>query len=182
VRLRPPVDVKPGRLFRSLLALPRPVAPIAYRFDAAPTVALAVRALSAVEVADAADADAVDAALVAAALVDARGRQVVSEGDLLHLTEREFAGVRSAVLEALARISPSYRLSDYEAWDRVLREGASQHMGIVVAMGSCREAVGDRLVEAPEKYFGVARGALLDGHWMAFRAAQHVYEARRPKR
>jgi hypothetical protein len=157
------------------------VAPLAYRFDAAPHVALSARALAPLEVAEACDSPTIDAALVAASLVDARGRLVVSEGDLLHLTEREFAGARSAVLEALGRISPSYRLSDIEAWNRVLREGAAQHMGVVVAMGSCREAVGDRLVEAPEKFFGVARGALLDGHWMAFRAAQHVYEARRPK-
>jgi len=179
--IQPPADVKPGRLFRLLLTLPRPTEALAYRFDAAPGCALYAQALTSLELAEAQDQDAHEAAVIAAALVDRRGARLVSKADLLLLTDREFGDLRAAVFSSLCRISPSYRLSDADAWDRVLREGANQHLGTVVAMGSCREAVGNRIVEAPEKYFGVHRGALLDGHWMAFRAAQHVYEARRPK-
>jgi hypothetical protein len=177
----PPADIKPGRLFRSLLVLPRPTESIEHRIAAAPSVALRVRALSSLEIATAYDNDAQEAALLASALTDGKGRAVVSGADLLLLTDREFCDLRTAVYASLCRISPSYRLCDVDAWDRVLREGADQNLSVAVAMGSCREAVGRRIVEAPEKYFGVPRGALLDGHWMAFRAAQHVYEARRPK-
>lgn len=179
--IQPPANVKPGRLFRLLLALPRPAEALDYRLEAAPHVRLYAQALTSLELAEAQDHDEHEAAVVAASLVDKAGNRLVTAEDLLLLNEREFVGLRGAVFASLCRISPSYRLADVDAWDRALREGAALHLSTVVAMGSCREAVGNRIVEAPEKFFGVHRGALLDGHWMAFRAAQHVYEARRPK-
>ena len=63
----PPADVSPGRLFRSLLTLPRPVERIGYRFAALPQLALRVQALPSLEWADAADSPDFPAAIVAAA-------------------------------------------------------------------------------------------------------------------
>lgn len=179
--IAPPANVSPGRLFRLMLTLPRPVEALDYRLEAAPQAPLFAQALAPLELAEALEDDSRDAAIVAAALVDRRGARLVRTRDLLLLTEREFADLRGAVFAALHRISPSYRLADADAWDRVLRTGAAQHMSTVVAMGACREAVGTRIVEAPDKFFGVPRCALMDGHWMAFRAAQRLYEDRQPK-
>jgi hypothetical protein len=176
--LKPPANVPPGRLFRSLLQLPRPVERIAYRFDALPTKALRVQALHSVEWADARDSTDFQAAIMASALVGSDGQQIASSSDLLLLTEQEFSSLREAVLPVLWRISPTYTLSDADEWGAVLQRGAEQHGSTVVAMAHCREQIGQHIVEAPEKYFGVPRGALLDGHWMAFRAARAVYVKR----
>lgn len=179
--LLPPTDIAPARLFRSLLALPRPVERIAWRVPAAHHVGLCVRALSSLEVADALEHDDKSIGLVSAALCDRAGRSVLSASDIGLLTDAEFAAARAAVFAALGRMSPTYRLSDSDAWLATLRVGATQHMSTCATMWTCRESVGNRVVLAPEKYFGVPRGALLDCHWMAFRAAVAVYEQRRPK-
>lgn len=173
--LKPPADVPPGRLFRSLLQLPRPTERIGYRFDALPQKALRVQALHPLEWFEARDSPDFQAALVAAALVGSDGQQIVTYADLLLLTDQEFSALRDAVLPVLWRIAPTYSLCDSDEWGAVLQRGAEQHISTVVAMSQCREQLGQQIVEAPEKYFGVPRGALLDGHWMAFRAARAVY-------
>ena len=181
--LKPPPDVPAARLFRTLLRLPRPIEPIGFRFEALPGKPLFVQALSHSEVGEARDSADPATAMVAAALVSRAGQPLVTVADLGLITETESERLQAAVLGVIARVSPSYALSDVAAWDARLREGANDgtNLRIAFTMGGCLELVGRRIYAAPEKFFGVARGQLLDGHWMAFRAAQSIYEQRRPK-
>jgi hypothetical protein len=182
--LKPPADIPPARLFRSLLRIPRPIEPLAFRFSVAPTQQLYAQALSPTELAEAREAEDPHLAIAAATLVDRAGARILTVHDIGHIDEIEAKLLATAVGVALARVSPTFGLVDERAWEFALRTGVESdatNMRIACRMGGCLEAVGDRVFSAPDKYFGVARGALLDGHWMAFRVGQAVYEQRRPK-
>ena len=181
--LKPPPDIPPARLFRSLLRLPRPVERIGFRFEALPDKVLWAQAITSLEVAEARDSADALLAMTASALVDGAGKRVATVADLGLLTQAEAKGLQAAVVGALARISPSYTISDSEAWGAQLKLGAAEPANLRTAsvMGGCFEQAGKRIYAAPEKFYGVPRGQLLDGHWMAFLAAQEAYEQRRPK-
>lgn len=194
MRGAPPADIKPPELFRSLLRLPRPIAPIQFQFTGLEHPKLTVWALSAIEVAETLDAasgltgeahtDAVLCGLTARAL-RANGKQVFrSSDDVQQLPDTEMQSLVAEVANTLSRISPSYRVSHVGLWREALVEGArdTAHASLVRGLGGAYDIAGGidkpRIIERPERYFGVPTRELLDGHWMAYHAARAVYEER----
>lgn len=172
----PPKDVPPSRLFLDLLATPYPIAPLGGSLAVAEGVPLYVRALPQHEAARVGLAED-DAALVVACLIDADAAPVFRNVEELGmLTDEEYQQVLAAVVSVLRRIAPSYDGSDVKAWHAALRVGAEAHAGIFLSMAGCYDGAGNRLIETPERYYGVPRASLTDGHWMAYRAAREAFE------
>lgn len=178
--LGPPPDVSPPRLFRLLVARPRPEQPIAFRFAGVEHAPLVVRAPLACEVnaaLDVAPSDAAAAALVAVSLYADGARLFGSAADVLDLPDVELPALTRDVLSALARIAPMYGRCNEPAWHEALVRG-SQHPSNRTAWralaGSVDIVLGAKrpiYVERPDRYFGVPLADLTDGQWMAFRAA-----------
>lgn len=172
----PPQDVPPSRLFLDLLALPYPTAPLGGTLSIADDVPLYVRALPQHEAALVRMAED-DAALIIACLIDGDGAPIFRDAEQLGLlTDEEYQPILAALIAVLRRIAPSYDGSDVKAWHAALKAGAEAHAGIFLSMAGCYDGAGNRLIETPERYYGVPRASLTDGHWMAYRAAREAYE------
>lgn len=190
----PPKNESPGRLFRLLLD-PHPERAIPHRVQGAEDVPLRVRALRGIDRArvedDAARAPAAarDGAflrgLVAAALWTPEGLAFSSPDAAGALPQPELLELGRHVAEALCVISPSYTGSDVKAWEAALEEGAlapgNVHEAVVLAGCVDMGAFGGT-VPRPDRYWGVPLNALLDGHWMVYRAARAVVEKLREKK
>jgi hypothetical protein len=180
-------------LFRSLLAPypARPIAPLA-------GVPLFVRALRAAD-----EAAAIDAGLAAPleelrisrALRELLARCVWTRGGLAfasaealgNLPAARLQALASEALDALARISPTYARSKWEAWHRRLELGAQHPSNFhdAAAVASCVDMIpagwggGGGFTARPDRYWGLPVGELLDGHWMVWSAARAVIGKRR---
>lgn len=94
------------------------------------------------------------------------------------LDEGQFSALWAEASTALAHISPTYARSDADEWARVLERGARHptNMHDAMVLAACIDSGFHHTVYRPDRYWGVATRDLLDGHWMAFRAARHVWE------
>lgn len=181
----PPEDVAPERLFRLLLPL-RPIAAIDYRIRCAPDVPLLVRALNTAEEAEALDraADGPEELRSSRAELEVLARCLWTPSgpafdgtDLLgRLDEAEVSTLAREAATVLNRIAPVYGRADLDKWKLTLERGARHvsNISTILAMGECWAPV--PLTKArmphPDRYWGVPVRGLLDGHWMAFRAAE----------
>lgn len=168
----PPKDVTPSKLFRLLLQTPRPLVSLPYRLEAAPNVLLFARALHALEWAEIGEADTRDkrSLLISQSLCDAQGRTLIPTTDTGLLSAAEFDRLLGHVFSGLSSIGPCEAKSDRNAWIAKLKIGARENPSVARALGSCFEGYKLAPYECPERYFGIARKDLLDGHWMAYHA------------
>jgi hypothetical protein len=191
VRLPPDTkSVSPAVLFRSLLPL-LPVAALPFRFAGLPNVALRARAIHsrvANQVHDEAQCLPVDrrtdrvlAGYVAHSLIDSRGLAVFRTPlEVEDLPESEFQQLTSAVWAALCRMGPLILIASLDDWHRALCAGARDQSNSVAAyaLGQAYDLGYSRVVDRPDRFWGVATGELLDGHWLVHRAARAVWEER----
>ena len=190
--IQPPADVAPERLFRLLLPL-RPTMALAYRIRCAPTVPLRVRALSVAEEAEALDLAAeappeirgsrTELEVLARCLYTPTGPAFDGPCDVGRLDETDVAALAREAAIALNRIAPTYGRVDLGAWRLALEKGASHpsNFSTAFAMEACWDPVPltNTRVARPDRYWGVPARKLLDGHWMAFRAASAALESMR---
>ncbi len=191
--LLPPTNVPPERLFRTLLAVPRATEAIAFRLDAAPTVAFCVSAVTSLELGEAfawaEDASPeivssrVPQAIVAAALRLTDGRRAFdSPDDVGALDDAELRAVGAVVMASLSRISPTIARSTRDAWVDVLAKGARHGSNMLTAMalgGSADVSLGfgnSVVSPRPDRFFGIPMCELTDGHWFAWMAARKVVD------
>jgi hypothetical protein len=93
------------------------------------------------------------------------------------LDAAEVQQLAAEVRAALAAVGPTYAGSDWEAWQEVLVVGArhASMQSTAISLAGCAEYGHGAIVWRPEWFWGVPRGKLLDGHWMAFRAARKAW-------
>ena len=179
---QPPADIPPERLFRFLLTTPRPIAPVVWRPRGAENVVLYCRALTVLEEAVAADAatglppgawrSRFLCGLVASA-VWSGGEPAFSSADgVARLPSTEADALCAEVDATLARISPSYTRTGLAEWMAALKKGAEHGSNFSLLHALAHN-------DCPSKFFGMPLKDLTDGHWMCFRAAHRVIEARR---
>jgi hypothetical protein len=195
--IAPPPGVPPARLFRILLQRPRAVAPLSRRITGAEHVALRVRALSGLD--EAAIADAAEGAgpsggsraaaeLVSRALFTSDGPAFASADDVGVLMDFEAIALARDVRAVLDVISPTYVRCDVGAWAAALKKGAyaAANWAETLALGGCVDcAFGmgfGRMIERPDRYFGIPMAEMTDGQWMVYRAALEVVEGLRKKK
>lgn len=101
--------------------------------------------------------------------------------DVADLPEPEFAALRRAVSGALDTISPMYGRADVNAWRATLVEGLKHPSNHVIrrALGGAYDIAGGaraRIIERPERFFGMPQREMTDGHWILYRAARALFE------
>lgn len=189
---RPPDDVPPQRLFRLLVRRPRPWQPIAYRYPAAPDVALHVRALTPLELAEALDdagdegapaevaSDRAMGRVVVAGLWEDHGPVFTSAEQAARMPHQAWGSLMDAALRGLAGIMPSRALcsaDEWAEWRKALDKGARHpsNMGEAFRMRDCHDLVlgwrGSVRRFRPERYFGLPVADITDGQLLAFDAA-----------
>ena len=189
--MTPPSDIEPARLFRLLLAR-APHLPIPTRLAGVehPTLcAFAIHPSEANEAIDAAHGlsgqqftDAVNIGIVARSLRVNGSRVFRSSEDVTYLPDSEIEALVASVTKALATIGPLYAFCDWEAWHRVLEEGARDPSNSTAArlLGSAYDVGGGiakpRLIDRPDRYWHLPTAELLDGHLMIYRAARKIHE------
>ncbi len=189
----PPPDIPPPRLFRLLLATPRPVLPLSLRIAGIPC-RLSVQGLRSSEICEANDdAEAIPlslrqsyatAGIVARALLADGKPAFTSAADVLDMPDAIASQLMRYALNGIGTVSPVYGWMDYDAWNAALCAGAKHPSNYTAAkaLGHCYHvAYGlkhTRVLEMPELYFGMPRNELTDGHWMVYRAARTVLEER----
>jgi hypothetical protein len=187
----PPAGVAPAKLFRLLLRRPRPEIAIAHRIRGVEHIPLRVRSLSSADDSDIAEAgegwgDAAGSAIagefVARALLTNDGPAFASAAEVGALDTHEAMRLALAVKAALDIISPSYTRHDVAAWGKALKDGAKdvRNLTDAIALGGCVDyALGfstGRVVERPDRYFGLPLAEMTDGQWMAYRAARALVQ------
>lgn len=196
MRLPPvPTVVSHAVLFRSLLPL-RPSLPLKFRFRGLPNAELHAQAFSPHEanvVHDEAQClpeserkDRILAAYVANSLVDSLHRRIFASADEVgSFDESEFHLVSTAVWNALGRVGPLLRHADAEAWHAALCAGAKDpsNAQALYLLSQSYDVAGmsGRILDRPERFWGVPACQLLDGHILVYRAARAVYEERQPR-
>lgn len=172
--MRPPEHIAPDQLFRLLTSTPRPSLPIDFTFAGLPVAALEVVALTTREVASAAD----DAELVATSLRVDGARLFASASDVSDLPLDTWLALAAAWRKTFLVVSPRYHACDWKAWKETLINGASHITNCTTAglLGSAYEVHGTRLIERPERFFGLPPCDLTDGQMMAYRAARTLHE------
>lgn len=188
---RPPEDVPPARVFRTLLRRPRPWTPISYRYPRLPDVRLHVHALTPLELAEALDVDAdgepsevvsdrAMARVVVASLRDDEGPAFASEAQADRMPHRAWVDLMDAAMRGLALVMPSRALcsaDDWTEWRKVLDKGARAmgNLGEAFRMRDCHDiAVGWGGIARhyrPDRYFGLPVADLTDGHLLVFDVA-----------
>ncbi len=171
----PPAGVDPADLFLTLLEW-RPERAIRYRLPELPDVVLGVRAVSAADYERALRAG--PSALLAACLT-ADGELAFSAADAAYLDAEAERALLAETIATLDAICPLYRRIDSAAWDAVLRRGAQAVPGVARGFVSSVDILPTGSKEPlkrehPERYWGRPPCELLDGHWLAFRAASDL--------
>ncbi len=111
--------------------------------------------------------------LVASAVCDDDGALAFSSADAVaRLPSDEADALCLEVGATLDRISPSYTRPGIKLWTDALTKGAS-HTSNFSSLYSLAHS------ECPTAYFGLPLRDLTDGHWMCFRAAHQIIEAKR---
>jgi hypothetical protein len=184
--LGPPEKIAPDALFRRLIRTPRPEAPLPFRFRNLEHEPLSVVALTSTELAeaDSLEGDAAGLWLIAHSL-RAGGHLLFDDPEvLLDLPHTETDALLAAVNVAFHGICPRYGRSDWFAWRDKLRIGAQHASNETVAtmLGDSYDAVTvgkfNRVLDRPDRFFGVAPVELTDGQLMAFRVARELHEER----
>jgi hypothetical protein len=181
----PPATVAPERLFRLLLATPRPIARLAWCLPGAEHIALHVRALTGLETQAVIDTGAnLWRGLVAASLMTDDGPAFLTPDLVGHMPSHLFDAMSADVRLALDTVSPTYVLSDVAAWHAELIKGAKHPSNwyLVREMANCVDVSlgpGQAFIhERPDRYFGLPVRELTDGHLMAYRAARAATETK----
>lgn len=174
--VKPPADVDPADLFLTLIEA-RPTRDLSFRLPELPDVVLGVRAINAstYERSLRAGASHLLHAVLTADGLPAFG----SPEEAAFLDAETQRDLLVAASDALDRVCPLYRRIDLSAWELALKRGAQALPWVVRGFVSCVDIVptmGREPLkrEHPERYWGIAPSELLDGHWLAFRAASDL--------
>lgn len=174
--------------------MPRPRAPIAFRFHDAPDRGLHVVSLRRVDILNAAATGATAdvpkplqrrvayyEAAASALRWDDTGEPIVgSAGELGMLPSHEADRLVDEANDAVVRVTPSCGSAELRhAWGIALDRGASDSPSDAWALGGCVDVAfgvrGQRhFAPRPDRYFGQPLGALCDAHWTVFWVA-HSY-------
>lgn len=189
----PPKSLAPERLFRLLLSA-RPSLPIPFRFAGLEQHTLTVGALSAQHFADSEDATSHLSgerrtswfwAHVISQCLESAGRRVFDDAaDVLGLSETQLSALRRDVESTLSVVSPSYSFSNWVTWHARLVVGADHHLnagayrGLAASYDIGGGIAQPRVIERPDRYYGVSLCQLTDAQWMVYRAARALYESR----
>lgn len=125
-----------------------------------------------------------DVAILAACLTSRDGLPAVPNARWLesHLTSTGLARLSKQATEALQAIGPVWAAVDLGAWTATLKLGAQHPANYLdaYALGGCIDLVGSgegtKLLPRPDRFFGVPMSQLVDGHWLAYRAARFIFE------
>lgn len=181
----PPADEPPARIWRSLIAL-RPQRPMVYRLPCAPDVPLICQAPTSLE--EGLAFDAADLApeeirssrakleILGRALWTPTGPAFGSAADVGRLLDAEVDALAEEVAGILDRIAPTYARSNAAAWVDVLERGAlhGSNIGDAMTLAACVDEHQRGTTPRPDRFWGLPLRELLDGHWMAFRAARRA--------
>ncbi len=183
----PPADIAPEHLFAALLE-PQPTHPLRARIAGAEDLELVVRALPGLAQASAMWAAARFPApelrrsrhtleVLSRCLWTAEGRAFASADEVGMLSGQELRTIAAEALGALATSGPTYAQSDWKAWQEVLSRGARHpaNAGAAIALAGCADYGHGAVTFRPDRYWGVPTSQLLDGHWMAYRAARAAW-------
>jgi hypothetical protein len=186
----PPEHIPAAALFRLMLETPGPTLQLQLRLPGLGP--LHVRAISSSRIAQAIDYgrtlprgledSGASAAVIAASLYHEGGRVFACGDEVLDLPDTTFNAIASAVVSAMDSICPTYGRCDPNAWHRKLCEGAKDASNAVPtrALGGCYDVIvagkASRVLEHPDRFFGMPLRDMLDGHWMAYGAARAVIE------
>lgn len=105
-----------------------------------------------------------------------------SEAEVGALDELDATSLVNAVEEALSICGPTRLTAERNAWHVALCEGAkhSANWQDAYALGGCYDVSfgfgkgAIHVTDHPEWWFGVPQREMIDGHWMAYRAAVAV--------
>ena len=174
--MKPPDDIAPEVLFRTLSQRPRPHTEISYRVAGAEDVALSVKALTSDEINRAKDAAGYSGIICASLL--AEGEVAFgSASELGKLPELEHLDLFKACGDALAKICPSMLDEHYSLWKKKITKGAkdASNFSVVLAMFECSDVVAGPTSTVrsprPDRYYGVSTADLTDGQRMVFQIA-----------
>lgn len=198
-RKLPPPDIKPPRLFRLLLRLPRPRWPIDFPLPGYSGGGLFVRGLNVLDDGAAVDSrdpeapvesvsTAITAEYMAASIEDGDGELLFdSPAHAKRMSAALFDAFAESMWAGLAVISPSQVLSNRAAWGKALEAGASAPFNIMAAhaMADCADYLVTRSVHPirhPERYFGIPPARLTDGQILAYWAGVDVAKRLRNER
>jgi hypothetical protein len=181
----PPAKVAPEILFRRLSATPAPSAPLPFTFWSIRHEPLSVIALTAREISEAYD-DHGEGALVIlmARSLHAGGpfRLFDDPDEARDLPDPEVQAALQAWGPVWFAVCPSYGRCDATAWHETLVKGARHPSN-----GTACRLMGEsyftaeygkfvRMVNEPDRYYGMPASQLTDGQIMCFRAARKIYE------
>lgn len=117
-------------------------------------------------------------AVLSVALHHSTGKRIFPSAEYIADTFREveIADMYSKVRDLFWGISPLYGWSDWESWQKVLKEGAEDASNNcqAMALGSSFEITGTKIVDRPDRYWGMPLREITDAKWMAYRAARDI--------
>ena len=178
----PPKSIRPERLFRLLLRLPRPRLPLEFRFNQS-SEPIYAQAVSGAELEELATSEAYEYQTLSKVLVDVNDRPLFTSTQLQEcLTPEEFRRLRNQARLALDIISPTLLSADWKAWQDYLMEGAKHPSNFLqaTALGGCYSTVsiGEsiRIIRTPERFFGVPLSQLIDSHWLVYMTCRNLTE------
>ena len=174
--VKPPATVEPADLFLSLIEW-RPTREIPYRLPELPGVVLGVRAIDSATYERSLRAGA--SAMLAAILTADGEPAFACAADAAYLDAEAQQTLLAHAFDALDAVCPLYRRIDVAAWELALKRGAQALPWVTRGFVSCVDilpTMGREPLkrEHPERYWGKPPCELLDGHWLAFRAATDV--------
>lgn len=181
MKLIQPPEMDPAELFL-LLTEDRPRVPLAYRLSVAPDVQLYAGAIRNVAWQRIWRMDHMRrrSAMIAASVVDDTGESQFTIADVGLLPEEDHVELAADVGRALRVCSPWFGYIDDMRWRAILAEGGRRLWPLVGSLADCGDVVlgvGTAWFnERPERYWGVARKDLLDGHLMVYSVARHLIE------
>ncbi len=171
---KPPSDIPPDRLFRLLLTVPRPTVGLPSN------PSLRVQAIHPDELVEATESgvDMAPSVIVSYCLLDGKSRVFASADEASEMRDDEFRILWREVSDLLSKISPIEALCVDDLWHSSLCFGAEHRSNVrrTASLGCCFEEGDGLLLPRPERYFGLPSHQLLDGHWMAWRAARAVWD------
>lgn len=177
-----PPDTSDDKLFRSLLATPRPKRLLNFKLE---NIRLYVQGLAFSEIADIdSSGNEYIADIASACLVLENGKRAFSSGNSMAtiLSWSEFRKLTDETYRTLIEISPMLHSCDYAAWKAKLESGAAHPSNFIItnALGNCLSftVLPTKVIthDHPEHYFNIPKKELLDCHWMAYWAARSIFK------
>lgn len=166
--IQPPKDLTPAEVF-ALLAPLWPTVPTGFRFQADPSVPLAVRAVKATTIERCIMTRSAHELVHLALFTESGDRVFSSPAGVLRMRPWEFRDARLAVWEGLSRCCPTYKFHDIGAWQRAIDEGSKLNHSTCNAMIMSFDrqivpGIGAQFSPRPDRFWGVPWVELLDGH------------------